>query len=143
MNIIFVCTGNTCRSPMAQAIMLDRVKKLNIDNINIESRGINCVEGDPLSENSKLALKSMNIDFEHLSKPITMDDIAWADMIICMTSRHAALLNNVVPSNKLSTFNDYTFKGDVVDPYGQPLDVYLKTAEQIKEGIEKILQIIG
>lgn len=142
MKIIFVCSGNTCRSPMAQAIMMDALKKHNIENVEIDSFGLYCNEGDPISQGAKQALANMDIEFDSSSKPLTKDAINEADYIICMTSSHKAALKDVVDANKLFTMNELAQKGEIIDPYSQSLEVYIKTAEQIKESINVILSKI-
>ena len=126
MKIIFVCSGNTCRSPMAQAIMMDTIKKHNIENVEVDSFGLYCSIGDPISQNAKDALSRMDIEFESQSKPLTKEAINSADYIICMTSSHKAALKDVVDANKLYTMNELAGKGEIIDPYGQSLDVYIK-----------------
>ena len=76
MKIMFVCTGNTCRSPMAHAFMLDLLAKHNIDDVEVDSAGLYCEEGMPISENSKKALEHYDIEFSHESKPLTKEEIA-------------------------------------------------------------------
>ncbi len=139
MKIIFVCSGNTCRSPMAQAIMMDTLKKHNIENVDVDSFGLYCNSGDPISKGAKEALLRMDIEFESLSKPLTKEAVDSADYIICMTSSHKAALKDVVDENKLFTMNELAAKGEIIDPYGQSLEVYIKTSEQIKESIDVIV----
>ena len=142
MKIMFVCSGNTCRSPMAQAIMMDALKKRNIENVYVSSSGLFCREGDPISSGAKNALNSMGIDFESTSKALTKDDINNCDYIICMTPSHKKALDGVVPSDKLFTMNELSEMGDISDPFGQSDEVYLKTASQIKSAINVIISKI-
>ena len=139
MKIIFVCSGNTCRSPMAQAIMMDALKKHNIENVEVDSFGLYCEKGDPISSGAKNALESMDIEFESQSKPLTKEAVDEADYIICMTPSHKKALEGIVPNEKLFTMNDLSSCGDIIDPYGQSLEVYIKTAEQIKESVSVII----
>lgn len=142
MKIMFVCTGNTCRSPMAHAFMLDMLAKYNVDDVEVDSAGLYCEEGAPISEYSKKALEHYDIEFSHESKPLTKEDIDTFDYIICMTASHKRALEDIVPKEKLFTMDDFTKKGDISDPYGQSLEVYLKTAEQIKSAISEIISKI-
>ncbi len=139
MKVIFVCSGNTCRSPMAQAIMMDALKKHNIENVEVDSFGLYCEKGDPISSGAKSALLSMDIEFDSESKPLTKEAVDDADYIICMTSSHKKALEGKVDSKKLFTMNELANKGEIIDPYGQSLEVYLKTADQIKESINVII----
>ena len=142
MKIMFVCTGNTCRSPLAHAFMLDLLGKMNMRNVEVDSAGIGCNFGDPISTNSQEVLKENGIEFEHTSKPISLEDIKESDYIICMTKSHKMMLSAFAPKEKLFCIDDITHDGDVIDPYGRDLDTYRKTGEQIKNAVEKIALFI-
>ena len=139
IKILFVCTGNTCRSPLAHAFLLNKIEALNIKCIEVDSAGIGCAEGMDISENSQAVLKERNINFTHKSRAITMKDIEDFTFIICMTKSHYNLLKNYALEEKLYTLDEITGCGDIIDPYGQDLDVYRKTAQQLDDAIDKLL----
>lgn len=141
MKIVYICTGNTCRSPMAQALTEDYLKHQEIEDIDVDSRGINCIKGEKLSQNAKEALEKNLIFFEHEATPLTREDIK-ADYLICMTKSHKAVLLGNGFDDKLYTIDDFAHTGDVIDPYGASLDVYLDTLKQLKEAIPKIISKI-
>ena len=124
---------------MAQAIMMDALKKHNIENVEVESAGLYCEKGDPISSGAKAALEKLGIEFYSESKPLTKELIENSDYIICMTSSHKKALETVVSKEKLFTMNELAELGEIIDPYGQSDEVYLKTANQIKNSINKIL----
>ena len=142
MKIMYVCTGNTCRSPLAHAFTIDLLKKMNINDIEVDSAGIGCSFGDPISINSKAVLLENNIDFDHKSKPISLDDIKENDYIICMTNSHKQMLSAFVPKEKLFSVDDIAKCGDVIDPYGKDIEAYRKTAVQLKDAVDKIISFI-
>lgn len=132
MNILFVCTGNTCRSPMAEGYL--RSKEL--DGITVFSRGLAC-DGSPVSLNSKTAMAEVGIDISnHISKQITDSDINKADKIICLSSSHrAALLSVGVPQEKL-----YILGKGISDPFGGDITVYRRCRDEIFEAIDALIK---
>ena len=130
MNILFVCTGNTCRSPMAEGY-LDSKK---LFNINCRSRGISA-DGSPLSEKSVKAMAEIGIDLAGLySEQLNLSDIAWADKIICLSHSHKTVLKMYASEDKIFVLGD-----GISDPYGQPLEVYEKCRDEITKAIDTLI----
>ena len=130
MNILFVCTGNTCRSPMAEGYL--RSKELN--GITVISRGL-AADGSPVSLNSKTAMAEVGIDISgHISQQITDSDINKADKIICLSPSHkAALLSVGVPENKL-----FVLGNGISDPFGGDITVYRRCRDEIFAAIDAL-----
>ncbi len=130
MNILFVCTGNTCRSPMAEGYL--RSKEL--DGITVISRGL-ASDGSPVSFNSKTAMAEVGIDISgHISRQITDRDIKNADKIICLSPSHrAALLSAGVPQEKL-----YILGNGISDPFGGDITVYRRCRDEIFAAIDEL-----
>lgn len=130
MNILFVCTGNTCRSPMAEGYL--RSKKL--DGVTVLSRGLAC-DGSPVSLNSKTAMAEVGIDISgHISRQITDSDIKNADKIICLSPSHMAVLLSVgVPENKL-----FVLGNGISDPFGGDITVYRRCRDEIFAAIDEL-----
>ncbi len=131
MKVLFVCTGNTCRSPMAEAIM-NKIAEENDMNVSASSAGIMAEENVPASENAVTAMSEMNIDISgHLSHQATEADIAEADIILTMTAGQKMLLAGAAPE-KIYTLCEFAGSGgDISDPYGGDLDEYRETAQEI------------
>lgn len=134
MNILFVCTGNTCRSPMAAAIM----NKIAVDNdldVRIESAGIFAEEGGA-SENAKKAMLKYGIDLsEHRTQPVSEELISKCDIILTMTEGQKQLLRPLA-EDKVFTLKEFAGgSGDISDPYGGGLEEYEETAEEIYDAL--------
>lgn len=132
MNIIFICSGNTCRSPMAEGYL----KSKDIENLNIISRGF-LADGDRVSENSALAMGDMEIDISsHLSKRITADDLKTADKIICMSHSHLEALESIgFPKDKLSVLGS-----GIYDPFGLDITAYRDCRDAIIREIDLLIE---
>lgn len=133
MNILFICTGNTCRSPMAEGYL----KSLGMKDITVSSAGI-YARGEKVSRNSTYAMQDIGVDISaHISRPLTKEMIEKASRIYTMTASHKALLIQLgVDKNKLFTLDET----DVIDPFGQDLNAYRKCRNQITTAIDKIFQ---
>lgn len=138
MNIYFVCTGNTCRSPMAEAIL----KNKNLPDIQVKSAGIYALQGGGMSENARAVLLEEEIHHEHVSSQINEQDIEWADLILTMTSAHkeAILRTYSQAKNKTYTLKEYVApysSQDVFDPFGGDISTYKQTYQELKRLIEQ------
>lgn len=141
MKIIFVCTGNTCRSPMAEALMKKYCMENGLD-FDISSGGIMLEPDVDVSRNSVIAMQDYGIDISaHEPKAITIDDISEADLILTMTSSHAEFLKNATPqfAQKIYTLAEISGADEIIDPFGQSLDVYRSCAEKIDRAISALL----
>lgn len=131
--IVFVCSGNTCRSPMAEAL----AKKIFWDkDIVFSSRGVRAMGGMPISPNARQTLlQEYDIDFaDHLSALLTEEDLNEADLVLTMTAAHKRAIESEYPGhNNVELFMDYMrgIKKDVSDPFGGDLKCYMDCAAEI------------
>lgn len=145
MKYMFVCTGNTCRSPMAEALFNKICEDNNIEHFSI-SRGLSVFFPQPVNPKSLESLKKQGVsDFKHTALGITEDDVAKCDVILTMTSSHKLALKNSFSKykSKIFTINEkaYGKESDIDDPFGKSQEVYDKCLLEIKEAILKILCI--
>jgi protein-tyrosine-phosphatase len=132
---LFVCTGNTCRSAMAEQLFRYAVKKSGRERLlGARSCGVFACAGDDMPENAKAALKNLGVSVKkHKAKPVTLPLIKKSDLIVCMTASHKAAIINMskAAESKCRTVSELTGGDDVPDPYGGGAEVYLKTAEYL------------
>ena len=128
--IVFVCTGNTCRSPMAEGYLKTRKQK----GYDISSRGI-AADGSPVSENSSAVMLEKDIDISgHVSRQMTYEDAEKADVIVCMSSSHLDVLEGLgIDKLKCCVLG-------VNDPYGMSVDTYRLCRDEIFEAIDELIE---
>lgn len=145
MQILFVCTGNTCRSSMAEAIANHLVKQNALaDKFAFKSAGTGAWDGCPASPNALEAVKDYGIDLSlHQAKKVNSNLIREADLILTMTQGHKAQLAAAFPGSRDKLYTLYEYLGDkfrnVDDPIGGSLAVYKACAAELKQAIEELL----
>ena len=141
--ILFVCTGNTCRSPMAEAIL----KNKNLEGIEVRSAGVFAVDGNEASAHAKQVLEENKIVHNHQSSLLTGEEVGWADLILTMTESHKGAILNYYPESaaKLFTLKEYTGETifqDVSDPYGGNVSIYRETFQELEQLIDRVIEKI-
>lgn len=131
MNILFVCTGNTCRSPMSEGLFRKMLADKGIDNVTCSSAGLFAMTGDEVTPNAVKACERFETDISsHRARRITGYILDETDKFVCMTPEQAASLSMYVPSEKIIVLG-----GGIPDPYGSDLETYIRTANYIKTAL--------
>ncbi|MDQ0297816.1 protein-tyrosine phosphatase [Salibacterium salarium] len=141
-HVLFVCTGNTCRSPLAEALL--RAK--GDENIEVQSAGVAAHPGMLASKETEAVLKERGIPFRHASRPLNKERIEWADIILTMTKSHheIAVQNHPEAADKIFTIKEFAADsdeaaGDIIDPIGGTMETYRKTAEELDRIMDAVL----
>ena len=150
-NIMFICTGNTCRSAMAEGLLKKMLSDAGIQGINVYSAGLHASTGEYSTDE---AIKVMKEDYDvnilqHQSKNVKNTNIQDMDLILCATNAHKTTLEYMYPEidHKIFTIKEYAYGPDVQDrdiedPWGYPIPVYRECAKEIYNALEEIIEKI-
>ncbi|MCH5161152.1 MAG: hypothetical protein J1G04_03890 [Clostridiales bacterium] len=136
-NILFVCTGNTCRSPMAEFMFKKYLKdKKRSGDFVVSSAGLTPERGSNISDNAVATLELLGVECNKArkAKTFTVKMSMDADLIVAMTDRHAAECGD---GDNVMSFDD--FGAPIYDPYGGPLQAYIECAVRMRECFDAIL----
>ena len=135
--ILFVCTGNTCRSPMAAALAAAMFEREGI-KLAVGSCGIAAGGGSSASKNAVLAMEHEKIDLSgHLSRAAAVDLLENAALVLTMTRVHLSHVKVACPAAKAFTLGEFAGSlMDIADPFGGNLEEYRTCAAQIKKLLE-------
>lgn len=137
IKILFVCSGNTCRSVMAGALAKKALQARGKDRENqVMSAGTSALPNDGASAGAIEAMKESQIDVTgHKAVLLTCDLVKEADLILTMTRSHKQQVGQLEPGSKGKTFTLAEFAGkgsDIIDPFGRSLDLYRQCAAELR-----------
>jgi RpiB/LacA/LacB family sugar-phosphate isomerase len=146
--ILFVCTGNVCRSPMAEGFMRHAIRGRN--DVQVVSAGLGALDGQPASEAAVQVMAEMGIDVSHhCSQALRRQLVEQADFIFTMTRQQQDAIQAIYPAAAEKTFVVREFEDaevigkDISDPIGQSLEVYRRTRDQICNALPSLLEFIA
>ena len=138
--LLFVCMGNICRSPMADAIALDFAAREKID-ARIASAGMSALEGHEATDLTRSALADVGLSIDdHRARPLTRELVTDAALVITATNRQRTDLHHFFKDDqsKIVSFDDLSGLGDLTDPYGSGPDAFTKIATLLRRGMPAI-----
>ena len=135
--VLLVCTGNICRSPLAEALLLRTLKERGIEGVEVTSAGTGAWDGAPASEGAYLVGLERGLDLSgHRARLLTRELVEQADMILTMARHHRARVDELGGEGRVFVLGEYAgLEGDeaeVSDPFGGDLDVYRKTCVELE-----------
>jgi len=148
--IVVVCTGNICRSPMAERLLAHALaaEPSPLKDLEIQSAGVAARSGDPASANSVTALKKVGLDLSnHHSQPLTPELIDRAAAIFVMTETHRAVIQagfDPAPRH-IYLFREFMPREadkEIADPYGGPLPLYEACRDEIVESVPSVVEFL-
>jgi protein-tyrosine-phosphatase len=146
IHILFVCSGNICRSPMAEGLLKKFLIEQNLDSqVTVSSAGTLGIIGNSASENGIIAChKEYDVDLSwHESKGINDEILEQSDVILCMSHKHIEYINNYFPEFSYKSHLLKQYAGtkdaymDIADPVGMNLSEYTKTCHEIAKLIQQ------
>lgn len=134
-NVLFVCTGNICRSPLAAALLERALKERGLEEVTVTSAGTGAWDGAPASEGAYLVGLEHDLDLSgHRARLLTRELVEEADLILTMARHHRARVDELGGEGHVFVLGEYAGKGgdEVSDPFGGKIDVYRDTAQELE-----------
>lgn len=145
MRLLFVCSGNTCRSPMAEVLAKHLAAQLGISDLEIGSAGIAAMEGAPATPCAQRVMEERGLSLRgHRSRPLTAGLAEDADLILTMTAAHVMAAQRRASNVQIQPLCAFAGEsGDIMDPYGGEESVYEACAQRLEPLIRRALERVA
>jgi protein-tyrosine-phosphatase len=148
--VLFVCMGNICRSPMAEGLMIERLRQEGRQYLSVSSAGIFATPGNPPEPLAVQVAREAGVDISgHRARVVNNENLGWADIVLVMESGQREFISMAFPQQSakvalLGNFNRSQGEGgEIGDPYGSSLEVYRACFEEIGEAIGGFIQFLS
>jgi protein-tyrosine-phosphatase len=144
LRVLFVCTGNTCRSPLAEAIARRLAEERGLAELVAASAGTSAVDGQPASDGALLVGIERRLDLGgHRARQLTREIVAGADLVLAMGPHHLDRVAALGGAGKAHLLLDYASRSEsghaVSDPFGGGLDAYRSTVDELEDAIARAM----
>ena len=141
MHVVIVCTGNTCRSPIAEALARRAISDRGLEDITVSSAGTGAWDGAPVSEGAYLVGLERQVDLsQHQAVLLTREVVSGADLILTMARHHRARVEELGGGEKVRLLGEFAGllgdEAEVRDPFGGDLEEYRSTFDQLTRLLE-------
>lgn len=150
--ILFVCTGNSCRSVMAQGVLQHFLARAGREHVTVESAGVFAIEGMGPTRETQRVLQTIGVECAgHRARPLTAEMVQVADLVLVMEQFHVEEIHRRFPEGKgkvhlLKPYglavSEVAGNPNIPDPIGKPLEVYEVCFTEIREAVERIAKSI-